>query len=175
MFLNLLKDQNKNNGWQRNNYIKVPALIGRMAFKGMITRWLRRLFELDRYEFEKVIIDREVVDNIIELAKQTYPKEFIAFLEGKSRKGMMRIYGLLYQEYEASTNATTARIDLPLTSDAVGSVHSHPGPSNQPSNTDLRFFSKHGVVHLIIRYPYLAENVAAYDLHGRRISFEIVD
>lgn len=146
-----------------------------MAFKGIFTRWLRRLFELDRYEFERVVIDREVIDNIMELAKQTHPKEFIAFLEGKSRKKIMRIFGLLYQEYEASTNATAAKINLPLTSSAVGSVHSHPGPSNQPSSTDLRFFSKHGVVHLIIRMPYRAEDIAAYDLQGRRIGFEIVD
>jgi hypothetical protein len=51
-----------------------------MTFKEILTRWLRRLFELDRYEFERVVIDREVIDNIIELAKQTHPKEYIAFL-----------------------------------------------------------------------------------------------
>jgi proteasome lid subunit RPN8/RPN11 len=159
----------------RDNYIKQPDPLYAMAFKDSVGRWLRRLFELDRYEFNRVVIDKEVMDNIIELAKQTYPKEFIAFLEGKARGGVMRISGLLYQEYEASRNATAARIDLPLTSSAVGSVHSHPGPGNLPSNTDMRFFSKHGVVHLIIRTPYRQEDVAAYDLRGRRIGFEIVD
>jgi len=161
-----------------------------MKFLDKVTSWLKRLFELEKYDFERVIIDKEVVDNIVELANQTYPKEFIAFLEGttenkkfsehsskrnESRKKILRIYGLVYQEYFANPSYTVYKFDPPLTSGIVGSVHSHPGASNYPSMADLHSFSKKGMVHMIIRLPYRAENIQAYDKNGNRISFEVVD
>jgi proteasome lid subunit RPN8/RPN11 len=139
-----------------------------------LKNWLKRFFELDRYDFERVIIDREVIDNIVELAKQTYPKEFIAFLEGKTRKKILRIYGLVYQEYFANPSYTVYKFNPPIISGIVGSVHSHPGPSNHPSAADLHSFSKRGMVHMIIRMPYAAENIQAYDKNGNRISFEVI-
>jgi len=138
-----------------------------------LKNWLKRFFELDKYDFERVIIDKEVIDNIVELAKQTLPKEFIAFLEGKARKKVLRIYGLVYQEYFANPSYTVYKFDPPITSSVVGSVHSHPGPSNRPSRADLQSFSKKGVMHLIIRMPYSAGNIQAYDKNGNRISFEV--
>jgi len=139
-----------------------------------ITNWFRRLFELEKYNFEKIIFDREVIDNIIELARQTYPKEFIAFLEGKQRKKVLRVYGLAYQEYFANEHSTLSKINFPLTSSIVGSVHSHPGPSNTPSRADLQFFSKRGLLHLIIKKPYREQDIQGYDAHGNKIGFGIV-
>ncbi|MBU1321632.1 MAG: Mov34/MPN/PAD-1 family protein [Nanoarchaeota archaeon] len=151
-------------------------------------KWLKKSFDLEKYEFDKIIIDKEVIDNIIELAKQTYPKEFIAFLEGKtenpkfseysqkankSRKKVMRVYGLAYQEYYANEHSTLSKINFPITSNIVGSIHSHPGPSNRPSNADLHFFSKRGLVHLIIKTPYRTEDIQGYDVNGNPITFEV--
>ena len=138
-----------------------------------IISWLKKFFELDKYDFERVIIDKEVVDNIVELANQTLPKEFIAFLEGKARKKILRIYGLVYQEYFANPSYTVYKFNPPMTSSIVGSVHSHPGASNYPSRADLHSFGKKGMVHLIIRTPYKTENIQAYDKNGNRIEFEI--
>ena len=144
-----------------------------MSFWKKISNWSRHFLELEKFEFDRVIIDREVVDNIVELANQTLPKEFIAFLEGKARKKILRIYGLLYQEYIANPSYTVYKFDPPIASNVVGSVHSHPGSSNRPSRADLHSFSKKGMVHLIIRMPYSAENIQAYDRNGNRISFEV--
>jgi proteasome lid subunit RPN8/RPN11 len=153
-----------------------------------IISWLKHFFELDKYDFERVIIDREVVDNIVELANQTLPKEFIAFLEGttenkkfsehsskrnEARKKALRIYGLVYQEYFANPSYTVYKFNPPMTSSIVGSVHSHPGASNYPSRADLRSFGKKGMVHLIIRTPYSLETIQAYDAYGNMISFEV--
>ncbi len=140
-----------------------------------ITGWLKKFFELEKYDFERIIIDKEVIDNIVELARQTYPKEFIAFLEGKAMKKILRVYGLVYQEYFANPSYTVYKFDPPITSSIVGSVHSHPGASNWPSRADLHSFSKKGVVHLIIRTPYNAENIQAYDKNGNKISFEVAN
>jgi proteasome lid subunit RPN8/RPN11 len=146
-----------------------------MSIKKKIDKWFEHLFELENFEFDKVVIDREVIDNIVELANQTLPKEFIAFLEGKARKKVLRIYGLFYQEYAANPSYTIYKFNPPMASNIVGSVHSHPGASNRPSMADLQSFSKKGMVHLIIRMPYSAENIQAYDKNGNRISFEIAD
>lgn len=136
--------------------------------------WLKKLFELEKYDFERVIIDSEVINAVLELAKMTSPNEFIAFLEGKARKKILRIYGLAYQEYFANENSTLTKINFPITSNIVGSVHSHPGPSNEPSRADLHFFSKRGIVHLIIKKPYTKKDIQAYNIFGNKIGFEVV-
>jgi proteasome lid subunit RPN8/RPN11 len=146
-----------------------------MKMRERMRRWLTRLFDLDRFEFEKVIIDREVIDNIVELARQTLPKEFISFLEGSISKKVLRVHGLFYQEYIANPSYTVYKFNPPMASNIVGSVHSHPGASNRPSRADLRSFSKNGMVHLIIRMPYRQENIRAYDKVGNPIGFEVAD
>jgi proteasome lid subunit RPN8/RPN11 len=146
-----------------------------MSFFSWIKKKVKGFFELEKYDFDKIIIEKEVIDNIIELANQTLPKEFIAFLEGKTKNKVLRIYGLVYQEYFANPSYTVYKFNPPITSGIVGSVHSHPGASNYPSRADLQSFSKKGMVHLIIRMPYSAENIQAYDKNGNRIRFEVED
>jgi len=146
-----------------------------MTLLTRISNWLKKFFEIERYEFDRIIFEKDVIHNIIELAKQTYPKEFIAFLEGKQKKRILRIYGLAYQEYHANEHSTLSKINFPITSSIVGSAHSHPGPSNRPSRADLHFFSKRGMVHLIIRHPYDEQDIQAYDNKGNRIGFEVED
>ena len=136
--------------------------------------WLKRLFELEKYDFDRIIIDREVIDAIIELAQMTTPNEFIAFLEGKlEQKKNLRIHGLAYQEYFANEHSTLTKINFPITSRIVGSVHSHPGPSNKPSGADLHFFSKRGMVHLIIAKPYREKDIQAYTANGEKVGFGV--
>jgi proteasome lid subunit RPN8/RPN11 len=132
---------------------------------------LKRFFNLEQ-EVEKVVIKKDVVENIIELAMQAYPKEFIMLLKGSAKGKKLVIDSLIFQTYHASNESTLVRFDLPLMSGSVGSVHSHPGASNRPSGADLRFFNKNGFVHLIIAYPYTRETIQAYDLYGNRIGFE---
>ena len=139
-----------------------------------IIDWFKKLFELEKYDFDRIIFDREVIDAILELAQMTSPNEFIAFLEGKQRKKILRIYGLAYQEYFANEHSTLAKINFPITSSIVGSVHSHPGPNNEPSRADLHFFSKRGIIHLIIKKPYKEKDIQGYDAHGNKIGFEVV-
>jgi proteasome lid subunit RPN8/RPN11 len=154
--------------------MNINIILRAMELKKKLGIWLRKFLGLERFEFDRIVFDKEVIDNISELARQAHPKEFIAFLEGKARKKVMRIYGLAYQEYEASNNATWTKINFPVMANILGSIHSHPGPSNRPSNEDLHFFSKHGIIHLIIHYPYGQEDIQAYDMEGNKIIFEVV-
>jgi proteasome lid subunit RPN8/RPN11 len=128
---------------------------------------------LPMQQFNQVNIDRGVILSIIDFARGSHPREFTALLEGKVRKGTLWITGLIYQQYESSEFATVTHLDLPLLHNTVGSVHSHPGPSNRPSRTDLLGFNKHGIIHLIISAPYTEETIVGYDKQGKVLNFSI--
>ena len=132
-----------------------------------------RFLELDRFDYQKVEVLPEIVDAVCEFGKDAHPREFIMFLEGRVSGNVLRITGLKYQEYFSNEDSAMPYIRLPIHSDVVGSVHSHPGPSNRPSRADLHFFSKQGLVHMIIKRPYQPADIQAYTSGGNPISFEM--
>ncbi|MCX6711849.1 MAG: Mov34/MPN/PAD-1 family protein [Candidatus Woesearchaeota archaeon] len=138
------------------------------------TKTLKKFFELDRFDFNNITLSKNVVDTMIEFARTAYPNEFIAFLQGKIENKTLKINSLMYQHFQSShTSAALKAILQPLTN-AVGSVHSHPSYSNNPSQEDLRFFNKNPGIHLIICQPFNIENIAAYDYQGKKLNFKII-
>ncbi len=133
----------------------------------------KKLFELDRYDFEKISIKKDVVEDIIDFAKANYPSEFMAFLKGKFEQKTLFVEGLLYQVFEKSRTSAFTRINLPVGSGVIGSVHSHPRRSG-PSGQDKSFFSRFGGVHIIISYPYKKEDLMLYDNDGEKIDFNMI-
>jgi proteasome lid subunit RPN8/RPN11 len=120
---------------------------------------------------KEIVVKKEIIEEIIELAKENHPKEFSVLLKGRIKGNTLIVSGLLYQTIFTSPVSTWMKINLPMGSGSVGSVHSHPGPSNRPSGADLNFFSKHGVFHMIICMPYSAETIEGYDNKGNRLMF----
>lgn len=143
----------------------------RFSFKD----WFKRFIGVDRFDYDKVVVQSEVIENICSFAKENHPREFIMFLEGKAKDKVLMINGLAYQEYVANDNSTYAKIYFPLNTDIAGSVHSHPGPSSRPSRADLHTFSKHGMFHMIIHHPYNPEDIQAYDKNGKPIDYSVED
>jgi proteasome lid subunit RPN8/RPN11 len=132
------------------------------------------IFRLPKFEYGEVVITRDVIDTILDMAKAASPLEFTALLSGKIKNKVLVISSIVFQQYEASEDATAMHMDLPLLHGTVGSVHSHPSGSNRASGTDLVFFNKHGIFHLIIAAPFSQTDIAAYDKGGGRQAFEIV-
>ena len=64
---------------------------------------------------------------------------------------------------------------LPIDHSVVGSVHSHPGYSNRPSDADLRFFNHFGAIHIITCLPFDRPSWKAYNLQGERIELKVID
>jgi len=130
-----------------------------------------------------VAISRELAENICELAKKAHPKEFIALLRGNIRRikqgdknnKILVLESLVYQTYKSASDVAVILPHFMTHTDTVGSVHSHPGPSNTPSDADKLFFSKNGMVHLIISRPYRREDIAMYAFDGRKIEYNIMD
>ncbi len=146
-----------------------------MTKQSMFQRIMSYLLGTNKKIFQEVHIDQEVVDEMLQIAQEAYPNEFVALLQGKTREGVLHIEGLIFLPGETSNQGAVMKIFMmPLVDDVAGSVHSHPGYSASPSNADLFFFSKNGLFHLIISQPYDENSIIAYNSFGEQIDFKIV-
>lgn len=130
----------------------------------------------DDEKFDEICVDREVLDAVIYYSKQSYPNEFLAFFDGEIIDKKLYILALIFIPGETgSTGAVVHTEMLPPTLKYWGSVHSHPGPSAQPSGADLKTFSKHGLFHMIVCLPYSYETFKAYDKYGSPCKYTVGD
>jgi proteasome lid subunit RPN8/RPN11 len=120
-----------------------------------------------------VKIKRVVVDSFLEVCKNTYPNEFGGLLRGKDEivTDILLLPGTINAQHFTQIKMNM----LPINSDVVGSAHSHPSYSNQPSRGDLQFFGKFGNIHLIASLPFTINDLAAYNCQGQKIDFEIIE
>ncbi len=126
-------------------------------------------------KFERqVSLQRDVLDSILSYCKMKHPNEGILILKGKSKKGDIRVDGLVIPpfNYTGPTFAGFPHSFLPFDMSYVGSVHSHPSGSADPSITDLHNFF--GLVSVIVKAPYEDEDVFAWDSGGKPIRIDIV-
>ncbi|MDO5852327.1 MAG: Mov34/MPN/PAD-1 family protein [Methanobacteriaceae archaeon] len=137
---------------------------------------LSKVLGNDKVEYHKIKVDKKVINEIIKIARNADPNEYMALLSGKIEDEILKITGLIFLPFEASSTSAVMQVFMiPITSDAIGSIHSHPGPSAQASNADLTFFSKNGLFHMIICQPYNEFTIRAYDTFGKPVEFEICD
>jgi len=135
-------------------------------------KMLSDIFGLNK-TFNQINIKKEVIEKICDLSRDSHPKEFLCFFEGYIGKNVV-ITDLIFQPYIADERSALPRLDIPLTTNIIGSVHSHPGPSNRPSRADRQFFKKTGIVHAIINKPYTPNDIQFYDIDGEPIEIMIV-
>ncbi|MBI5679946.1 MAG: Mov34/MPN/PAD-1 family protein [Methanobacterium sp.] len=136
---------------------------------------LGKILGTSKSHFDEVQIDKEVTDEIMNIAKESYPNEFMALLEGKISDKILKITGLIFLPVDTSQEGAVMQVFMqPLTTNSVGSVHSHPGFNASPSDADLTFFSKKGLFHMIIAEPYNMESIRAYDSYGNIVDFKTI-
>ena len=136
---------------------------------------LGKILGAPRGEIEEIQVDKEIIDEITSIARESYPNEFMALLEGKIKKNILEITGLIFLPIETSNEGAVMQVFMqPLTTGSVGSVHSHPSYNASPSDADLQFFSKKGIFHMIIANPFNRENIIAYDSFGNIVDFKII-
>lgn len=131
------------------------------------------LFKKKKYE-RVVHLKKDVLDSILSYCKMKHPNEGILILKGKSRHGKIDVDGLVIPpfNYTGPTFAGFPHSFLPFDLSYVGSVHSHPSGSADPSVTDLHNFF--GLVSMIVKAPYSDNDVYAWDSGGKQIKIEIV-
>jgi proteasome lid subunit RPN8/RPN11 len=142
---------------------------------GILDKLIGHLLGNDKRDFREVHLDEGIVDEIISIARESHPNEFAALLEGKIEDKILKIQGLIFLPGESSNQGAVMQTFMkPLITGTVGSVHSHPSYNPLPSNADLYFFSKNGIVHLIIAEPYDEYSIRAYDNMGAEIRYKII-
>lgn len=126
-------------------------------------------------KFERqVSLKQDVRDGILSYCKMKHPNEALLILKGKSKKGNIIIDGLVIPPFSHSgpTFAGFPHSFLPFDLSYVGTVHSHPNGSEQPSVTDLHNFF--GLVSIIVKSPYEDEDIFAWDRNGNTIKLAII-
>lgn len=117
-------------------------------------------------------IEGDVLDMVNEASRESFPNEFVAAL--RAEEGVITEILLFPGSYSNEHSAHMQLYMMPIDLSVVGTVHSHPGPSNRPSDEDLHLFSNYGNTHIITCLPYDRSSWQAYDHKGQRISLEIV-
>jgi len=123
-------------------------------------------------ERAKILLTKQITDSIITYAKTWHPNEGILILQGKKKKNFIKVTGLVIPPFSTHGPYYSGFpvYELPFDLSYIGTFHSHPGRSNNPSLEDLNHFF--GLVSIIICHPYEADNIAAFDRNGNKMEIE---
>ena len=111
----------------------------------------------------EVEIERGLLSEMLDFAKERHPREAILLLRGKTKGGTITVTEYLFPPM-ATTGSAFALYPLymlPIDFSIVGTAHSHPSGSLQLSSQDMN--SPYGRISLLMAYPYSEENVAAFE------------
>lgn len=127
-------------------------------------------------------ITQDVLDTIRASAQSTYPNEFLCFLIGEHAEKCPQIEeteGYIINDFYlipgTTSNTHSAQVDtnnIPVNSQILGSAHSHPNGTLQPSQEDLNMFRKYSV-NIIFGHPYERGDWIAYNREGTAIDFPV--
>ena len=123
---------------------------------------------------KQVHVTRQTIDGIITYAKTWHPNEGILILKGKSTNQAIIVNGLIIPPFSSHGPYYSGFPinELPMDLSYVGTVHSHPSDSNEPSLEDLNNF--YGIISLIICHPYEVNNLNAFDRNGKKYVLKII-
>jgi len=121
----------------------------------------------------KVKIRRDLLEYLLQLARDFYPNEFGGFLREKD--GIFEEVLIIPKGHFGRESIYFDTWLLPHDENIKGTVHSHPVPSSRPSRADVSFFSKFGGIHIIVAYPFEEKSVKAYNSEGREVEIEIIE
>ncbi len=120
-------------------------------------------------------IRRKCLDLILECAKSNFPNEFGGLLRvDDDIKDVISELVILPGTISGDSHAIFKMHMLPIDFSIVGTVHSHPSPSANPSDADLHLFRKHGRIHIIAANPFNKDSWRAYDHNGEEIEIKVI-
>jgi len=115
-------------------------------------------------------ITKTCLNLILESSKDSYPNEFGALLRVDDyNKNIISELVMLPGTISGDSHAIFRLHMQPIDFSIVGTVHSHPSYSSNPSNADLELFRKHGKIHIIAAKPYTFSSWKSYDYKGNQI------
>jgi proteasome lid subunit RPN8/RPN11 len=122
----------------------------------------------------KVVFKKELLEGLLDYAKDAHPNEVIVLLRGKRKEDEIYIDTVVIPPFSYGGVGFSAFNPYMLPADAsiVGSAHSHPSGVKRPSVQDL--LHAYGIVVVIVGYPYrdIRLDIAVYDKEGKPLKFE---
>jgi len=126
--------------------------------------------------FKKVMLAKDAAHSLLEIARNTHPREMLMLLRGKKEKDFVKIDEVLFAPLSQHDESSTSfRFDLlPIDFTIIGLAHSHPSGHPYPSLEDLNHFI--GSVMLILTPPYqTTRDIHAFNPRGERITVYLED
>ncbi len=123
---------------------------------------------------DHVEISKTVIDSILTHARVSYPDEGILLLRGKATKQLIIVDSVVLPPLAIrNRHQTSFPLGLlPIDYAIVGTAHSHPSGTLEPSVTDLNSF--YGKVMVIVAYPFDSEaDLACFDRSGKKTKYEM--
>jgi len=126
----------------------------------------------NRRKKKTIAITQNVINGLISYSKMHHPFEGILILGGERKKTEIFINNLVIPPFSVHGPFYSGFPinELPFDLNYLGTAHSHPSGSSQPSLEDLNHF--YGLISIIICHPYEEEDIHAYDSQGREVLFE---
>lgn len=122
----------------------------------------------------RVVIKKSVLDSMISYCKMRHPNEAILILCGRSSRDTLTVERLMIPpfSYFGPYYSGFPTMLLPFDRSIIGTMHSHPNGSSEPSLTDLNA-DPIGYISIIVSYPYEDDDVHVYDSRGERLGFSV--
>jgi proteasome lid subunit RPN8/RPN11 len=117
-------------------------------------------------------IKKTLIEDACNAAKNYYPKEFMCFLGGEKKTQTIKEIVLMPTENTEESASINENV-IPFDETIIGTIHSHPGTSNKPSQEDKKFFKKY-LINAIICKPFETTNTAFYSEKGKEIKAIII-
>jgi proteasome lid subunit RPN8/RPN11 len=117
-------------------------------------------------------IKKDLINELLNAAQNNYPNEFICFLGGTLKNYTITEF-IFFPSETDKHSASVNLLSIPIDDTIIGSLHSHPNSNNHPSNADKKLFNKYQI-NLILGYPFIIENIGAYDNKSNKILIELI-
>ncbi|MDQ4072701.1 MAG: Mov34/MPN/PAD-1 family protein [Thermoproteota archaeon] len=151
--------------------MSVPKIFIFLFFnKIMVFKFLKK--DKGNNDNKKVVtITNNVINGLISYAKIHHPYEAILILEGQRKKKEIYINNLVIPPFSVQGPFYSGFPinELPFDLKYIGTAHSHPNGSSNPSIEDLNHF--YGLISIIIAHPYNENDIHAYDSNGKEVFF----
>ncbi|MBN2880961.1 Mov34/MPN/PAD-1 family protein [Candidatus Woesearchaeota archaeon] len=137
-----------------------------------IINFFYKFLELDRFYFDKVIVTSLFFERAKTLATESYPYEFFGLIEGKIKNKILTLEDIKFTQQKSNTNRVSTIPVLFNSVNGIGTIHSHPNGTKNPSREDLKTFSKYPI-NIIFCNPFSKKNLNILDSKGNTNQFRI--
>lgn len=117
-------------------------------------------------------IKQNLILDLLDAAKNLYPKEYASLLGGNEREQLISEFvvpPVISDEHSASINLWA----VPSDDSILGSVHSHPNGNGHVSIADKKMFTRYSI-NLILYYPFEINDFIAYDSNSKIVEIMII-